>query len=154
MKRIAIWTLSILVASAGGVWFGFQWRNPPIEWDMRISVTCGGGNYPKEAFRKVNDEMNAKIDSLIGENASRELFVAVIPDISGYRVRVAGDSGSRLFDEHKKDQLTDWICKRMDEIQQEEQKEAEAGTGQPATRPDSKSDDSDKPQPEAEGRSR
>jgi len=34
-------------------------------------------------------------------------------------------------------------------------KEAEqAGTGQPATRPESKSEGSDKPQPEAEGRSR
>ncbi len=36
-----------------------------------------------------------------------------------------------------------------------EQKHAEqAGTGQPATRPESKSESSDKPQPEAEGRSR
>ena len=32
--------------------------------------------------------------------------------------------------------------------------EAEDGTGQPATRPDSKSEGSDKPQPEAEGHSR
>jgi hypothetical protein len=31
---------------------------------------------------------------------------------------------------------------------------AEAGTGQPATRPESKSEGSDKPQPESEGRSR
>ena len=30
----------------------------------------------------------------------------------------------------------------------------QAGTGQPATRPESKSEGSDKPQPEAEGRSR
>ena len=30
----------------------------------------------------------------------------------------------------------------------------QGGTGQPATRPESKSEDGDKPQPEAEGRSR
>jgi hypothetical protein len=30
----------------------------------------------------------------------------------------------------------------------------QAGSGQPATRPESKSEDNDKPQPEAEGRSR
>lgn len=33
-------------------------------------------------------------------------------------------------------------------------KAEQAGTGQPATRPESKSEGSDKPQPEAEGRSR
>jgi hypothetical protein len=33
-------------------------------------------------------------------------------------------------------------------------REAEAGTGQPATRPESKSEGGDKPQPDAEGRSR
>jgi hypothetical protein len=155
MKRFAIWTVSILIASAGGVWFGFQWRNPPIDWNIMVSVTCGGGNYPKEAFRKVNDEMNAKIDALVGDYASRELFVAVIPDISGYRIRVAGNSGSKLFDEPMKSHLTDWIGQRMDELQEQERKEAEqAGTGQPATRPVLKSEGSDKPQPEAEGRSR
>jgi hypothetical protein len=69
--KVAIWTVSVLIAAAGGVWFGFLWRNPPIDWNIMVSVTCGGGNYPKEAFRKVNDEMNAKIDSLVGEHASR-----------------------------------------------------------------------------------
>ena len=122
MKRLAIWTVSILIASAGGVWFGFQWRNPPIDWDIMVSVTCGGGNYPKEAFREVNNEMNAKIDALVGEYASRELFVAVIPDISGYRIRAAGNSGSKFFDESMKTQLTDWIGDRMDELQLEEQR--------------------------------
>jgi hypothetical protein len=136
MKRLAIWTVSVLIAAAGGVWFGFLWRNPPIDWNIMVSATCGGGNYPKEAFRKVNDEMNAKIDSLVGEHASRELFVAVIPDVCGYRIRVAGNTGSKLFDEPIQRQLTDWIGQRMDELQQEEQREAEqAGTGQPASLP-------------------
>jgi len=121
MKRATIWTAALLIASACGVWFGFQWRNPPIEWDIRVSVTCGGGDYPKEAFRLVNDEVNSKIDSLIGENASQELFVTVIPDVSGYRIRAAGDSSSALFKEPAKGQLTDWICQRMDAIQLKEQ---------------------------------
>ena len=104
-----------------------------------VSVTCGGGNYPKEAFRKVNDEMNAKIDAMVGDNASRELFVAVIPHISGYRIRVAGNSDSKLFDEPMKKQLIDWIGQRMDEIQQEEQRAVlHEGGGQPATRHESK----------------
>jgi hypothetical protein len=38
--------------------------------------------------------------------------------------------------------------------QLKKQKAEQAGTGQPATRPESKSEGSDKPQPEAEGRSR
>jgi hypothetical protein len=41
------------------------------------------------------------------------------------------------------------ITKRLDPTPAEQ-----AGTGQPATRPESKSEGSDKPQPEAEGRSR
>jgi hypothetical protein len=43
----------------------------------------------------------------------------------------------------------------LEELHRRFKKEAEqAGTGQPATRPESKSEGSDKPQPEAEGRSR
>lgn len=39
-------------------------------------------------------------------------------------------------------------------VDEEKTKAEQAGTGQPATRPESKSEGSDKPQPEAEGRSR
>ena len=151
MKRATIWTAALLLASACGVWFGFQWRNPPIEWDIRFSVTCGGGDYPKEAFRLVNDEVNSKIDSLIGENASQRLFVTVIPDVSGYRIQAAGESGSALFREPAKGQLTDWIYQRMEEIQLNEQR---SSRGQPAILSRSKSEGGDNSQPEAEGRSR
>ena len=153
MKRAAIWISMMLVVLSGGIWFGFQWRNPPIQWDMPTFVTCGGGNYPKEAFRRVNDEIDEKIDSLIGEQAREELFVAVVPEISGYRVKVAGDSSSKLFREPIRSQLTDWIFLRMEEIHREEQ-EAEVGTGQPATRSQADFEGSDKPQSEAERRSR
>jgi hypothetical protein len=133
MKRNAIWISMMLIVLAGGIWFGFQWRNPPIQWDMPTFVTCGGGNYPKEAFRKVNNEIDGKIESLVGEHASRELFVAVIPDISGYRVRIAGNSSSKLFKEPMSSQLADWISQRMEEIQREEQEAEQASAGQPAT---------------------
>lgn len=88
---------------------------------MPTFVTSGGGDYPKEAFRKVNDEIDEKIDSLVGDHARQELFVAVVPEISGYRVRVAGNSSSKLFKEPMRSQLTAWIDKRMEEIQREEQ---------------------------------
>ena len=144
----------MLVVLAGGIWFGFQWRNPPIQWDMPTFVTGVGGNYPKEAFRKVNNEIDEKIDSLVGEHARQELFVAVVPNISGYRVRVAGNSSSKLFKEPMRSQLTDWILQRMEEVQREEQEAEQVGAGQPATRSELNSEGGDKPQPESEGRSR
>ena len=43
---------------------------------------------------------------------------------------------------------------KMSAVESKEQEAEQAGAGQPATRPESKSEGSDKPQPEAEGRSR
>jgi hypothetical protein len=58
-----------------------------------------------------------------------------------------GESVERGFYEPE---LTHWMTlTEAREIQAEQ-----AGTGQPATRPESKSEGGDKPQPEAEGRSR
>jgi hypothetical protein len=52
--------------------------------------------------------------------------------------------------QHKEDVKGSWTYKN-----EEKKKEAEqGGTGQPATRPESKSEGSDKPQPESEGRPR
>ena len=111
----------MFIMLAGGIWFGFHWQNPPIEWDITTFNTSGGGDYPKEAFRKVNSEIDSKIDSLLGEDASQEHFVAVIPEVSGYRVRLAGSSSSKLFKEPMSRELSDWISERMDQIKCEEQ---------------------------------
>jgi hypothetical protein len=65
--------------------------------------------------------------------------------VEGDKVNVEGDTGS--------EPLVDKL-KRIRTILAEIQKAEQAGAGQPATRPESKTEGSDKPQPEAEGHSR
>ncbi len=155
MKTSVIGTIvASLLAGAAGLWFGFHIQNPPITWDVAVMVTCGGGDYPKEAFRKVNDEIASKMNDLFTDSDSERCFVAVVPEISGYRIRIAGDSDSSVMNEAKRKVLSDWIHERMEQIQREESQAEQAGAGQPATRPESNSEGSDKPQPESEGRSR
>jgi len=156
MKKVALIASILILVAIGSLWLGYHIRNPAlIRRGYCVTVTCGGGDYPNEAFRIVNDELGDKIDSMLGGYASQNNIVVVIPEISGYRVTIAGPSGTKLWDEGTERELREWIYRRMNEIQLEEQQMAEhAGTGQPATRPESKSEDNDKPQPEAEGRSR
>jgi hypothetical protein len=53
-----------------------------------------------------------------------------------------------------KKEMNDFIMKAQNKGLIHKQQAQQAGTGQPATRPESKPEGSDKPQPEAEGRSR
>jgi len=155
MKKVALSVSILILVAIGSLWFGYQIRNPAlIVRGYSVFVTCGGGDYPKEAFRIVNDELGGKIDSLLGGYASQNNIVVVIPEICGYSVTIAGPSGTKLWDEGTERELSEWISRRMNEIQLEEQQTAEAGAGQPATRPESKSEGSEEPQPESEGRSR
>ena len=87
-------------------------------------------------------------------------WVAPIRGIGGLKIEVDG------FDPLTVDPLAEEIHKgysynfskqpTLDQIQRTVtmRRSEQAGTGQPATRPESKSEGSDKPQPEAEGRSR
>ena len=58
-------------------------------------------------------------------------------------------NGSLVFLEREDEEPILWDGRKAEFTKAEQ-----AGTGQPATRPESKSEGSDKPQPEAEGRSR
>ena len=88
-----------------------------------------------------------------------------ISSLGGFTLKFAGSDGKKVFwgwmyrqrrvepitPEHQK--LLERIRKNNDLIPKSERSE-QGGSGQPATRPESKSEGSDKPQPEAEGRSR
>jgi hypothetical protein len=71
MKKIAM-LLGLTVLTCGvGIWLGrISTPTRPIEIHKNaVFVTCGGGNYPKEAFEKVNNEIPARLDSLLGDHA-------------------------------------------------------------------------------------
>ena len=121
MKRASIWIFSLLLALAGGFWFGYHVRNPPVIGE-RIVLAASNGfvTYPKEAFRLVNHEVGDQIDAILGDASSRHLLVSIVPEVVGYRVRIAGDSNSKLWIEPNEERLCDWIAHRMDEIYQKE----------------------------------
>jgi hypothetical protein len=120
MKRVIIYIIILLSTFAGGIWLGYQVNNSLIEQSSSISVTCGGGDYPKEAFRVVNEEIEDKIESLLDEKSTHKIFIAVVPSISGYEIRLVGDGNSKIFEEDINNQLIDWISQRMDEIYEAE----------------------------------
>lgn len=157
MKILSVVIAVAVLACAGGVWFG---RLTAPTYPMRLggyvcSVSCGDGNYPKEAFETVNNEIPARINALLGEYQDSKHLVVVTPMTSGYKVEMAGSGSSKLWDSAIQYSLLDWISERMDAIQLEAPNEAEkAGAKIPATRSQSDSQGSDRPQPESEGRSR
>ena len=137
MKRIALSIGLLVLVAIGSVWFGYHIRNPSLRTSIRtsihsVSVTCGGGEYPKVAFIFVNDELPGKIDSLLGGVASHENIVVITPQIFGYCVRFAAPSESKLWDGGTERELSEWISRRMNEIQLEEHrivKQAGRGDG-------------------------
>ena len=116
MKRVALSTGMLILVAIGSAWFGYESRGPAlITGGYSVMVTDGGGDYPKEAFRIINDELPAKLDSLLGEFSSQHYIVAVLPEISGYRVRMGGPPG-KLWDKEIERKLREWISRRMDAI--------------------------------------
>jgi hypothetical protein len=90
-------------------------------------------------------------DESISEEIRICYAIRVIDDVLGlHRIREIGvEQAPKEIDLMKKRLL---LARRLIELDQT--KAEQGGTGQPATRPESKSEVSDKPQPEAEGRSR
>jgi hypothetical protein len=121
MKRLSIAVVLVVLVSSGGIWFGRL--TAPMQ-SFRIEgyicgFTCGGGNYPKEAFARVNDEIPARLNSLLGEYQDSKHLVVVTPMVSGYHIRMAGPGHSRLWDSSARSSFFDWIRERMDAIQLE-----------------------------------
>ena len=99
---------------------------------------------------KLIDVLNTEIETLV-EEGSWALTVRIenqrkIPN------RVADDWVVFIFKDYK--YTSKWLELNEDRNAPNKKAAEQAGTGQPATRPESKSEGGDKPQPEAEGRSR
>jgi hypothetical protein len=160
MKKSLTITLALLITSGAGWWLGRHSIAPHVDRSFRrghssVSISSGGGNFPKEAFTMVNFELPQKIDELVNEVARLDHFVVVIPKALGYRVEVFAPSNSSIWEDKNYEALTEWISQRMNDVPTETHQKAEqVGAGQPATRSQSSSEGSDKPQPESEGRSR
>ena len=72
----------------------------------------------------------------------------------GYNVVASDDRIRARFGFTSFDRPLRLIEARMEELRRDKDTAEQAGTGQPATRPESKSEGSTKPQPESEGRFR
>jgi hypothetical protein len=112
--------IAAVLTGAAGFWLGYQVQNPTMTSDVSLMVTCGGGDFPKEAFRKVNAEIESKMNQFYPKSDHLDWFVAVVPEISGYRIRMAGERGAPIYDDSRREKLTDWIHERMEQIQREE----------------------------------
>lgn len=78
---------------------------------------------------------------------SGDWFWDTVGDAAKEATRSLGDGGVAAKMTEAGTPVSPWLTRKKPEAEQ-------AGTGQPATRPESKSEGGDKPQPEAEGRSR
>ena len=121
MKKIMPLSIFAILACAVGIWLGrVTAPTTPIEIRrVAIFVTCGGGNYPKEAFETVNNEIPGKLDTLLGDYEHLDYLVVVSPQTAGYNVAMAGLAGSKFWDKANQSDLSDWISQRMDAIQLE-----------------------------------
>jgi hypothetical protein len=77
----------------------------------------------------VNLELPQKIDELVNQFASQDHLVAVIPEISGYEVKISAPSNSCIWEDKNNKALSDWISERMNDVQYESQQKAEQGGG-------------------------
>jgi len=65
MKKVALIASILILVAIGSLWLGYHIRNPAlIRRGYCVAVTCGGGDYPNEAFIIVNDELGDKIDEM------------------------------------------------------------------------------------------
>ena len=149
MKRISIVVALAVLIFTGGIWVG---RSTPPKQSIKIEgyicgVSCGGGNYAKQTFERLNEEIPQKLDALLGGYMdSANYLVVVAPFPLGYTVRMAGPVRSRLWDSAIKNKLAEWIDVRIEEIESDIDNKAEqAGADQPATKPADKPPVKDQP---------
>ena len=127
MNKSMLAAVLLFPVVAGGTWLGCRWFAPtyvPYRQGYTVVATCGGGNYSKETFRIVNDELQRKLVELLGNRVGPEHLVAVLPEISGYRVQMFGPPASKLGENNLDRDLGDWIYARMEEVEREILQEA------------------------------
>ena len=116
----------MILAGAAGVWLGPYIITPIMFAEFGLSFDCGDGacpkEYPKEVFAKINDEIPQKVDDLLGQFSHYDYMVVVVPELSGYKVHMAGRFRSSFWDKEIQKSLHDWITSRMDALDQEYRK--------------------------------
>lgn len=115
-------------------------------------ITCGGGNYSKDTFMRINEELDDKVIQLLGSEDANQCHVVIIPEISGYRTRIIADHKSPIYDADNSDKLSEWIMTRMDELQAIEYNAQQDGADEPATTQQLKPSGDENPNPESKPR--
>ncbi len=122
----------MILSCSVGIWFGTS-MNPEIRFQLSNHyITCGGGDFPKEAFETVNQEIPKKIEVLLGNNEDQNHLVILSPSTAGYLLNMAGSTKSRLWDKQIQEQLDRWIFTRMNDVTHELHKEAEQADAIPS----------------------
>mgnify|MGYP006441426139 CR=1 FL=1 len=80
--------------------------------NYQVMITCGGGDFTKEAFQEVNSEIMFEVHKLINEQES-EIQISVTPELSGYSVNIAASEHSSIWDEKIGKTLDIWINKQL-----------------------------------------
>ena len=120
MKKTLIVIVFVIVAFGAGIWLS-PYIIPPIKLgSVELSVIGGeDGDYPKEVFYKINDEIPKKTEALLGRFADQDHMIVVTPSQSGYEIYMASPFKTSLWDEIKQKDLQDWIATRMNALRQE-----------------------------------
>lgn len=113
MRQVIKWTIVILMSLCSGIWIGFQCQDPHTRQLSNMSIIVGMGDYPAEAFLIVNEELEEKLKILINDKLKSRIFIAVIPSIAGYEIKIGANNNSPIFNEDINNQLIEWIAERM-----------------------------------------
>ncbi len=124
-SKLKICAFAGLIAILGGVcgfWLRSMILTSVITLDSPTIINHGYGEFPVEAYIDVNEGLDSKIDEICGSYTSHEVYAAVLPMTSGYRVRIVADGNSSVWDGSNKERIQDWISTQMAQIQSEEWK--------------------------------
>jgi hypothetical protein len=129
---------------------GYDYDESPAELtkskDYILFLRHMGGNYfsPLDPFSMHRVQVNRVAKSGLDTDSDfkKENIKTKTVQLSEFTAQIA--EALQVATDHKEERRAHW----------DKQKGEQAGSGQPATRPESKSEGGDKPQPEAEGRSR
>lgn len=121
MKTFSLVAVLVGLAAGVGGWLGYQSRSMPVA--MRVDrILAPGTDFPKEAFRRIDDELPGKLAELAGKSAATDHLVAVVPASSGYEVKISAPAASPIWEKQR--DLTKWLDKRMTDFDRKLQAKA------------------------------
>ena len=114
--RRTLTKISIIIAVAIlGFCLGMIYVNPSTRIHKgSVSITCGGGDYDKETFTRVNMDAPGKINELLNSNFNHDILVVVSPDTCGYQYYIVAPKSSPIWLDSKYRNLKEWIGESMD----------------------------------------